>query len=107
MLREMQSDFNLPTVGALIDDLQEIARQLETSCSHLYSSATVSLDELTLITSREQIVALLFHLRDDVQFKFVCLLDVCGVDRPERFEIVYHLLSPTLNQARPPKARHR
>jgi NADH-quinone oxidoreductase subunit C len=84
-----------------MDDLQEFAKQLEASCSHLYSSATISLGELSVMTSREHIVPLLFHLRDDVQFKFVCLLDICGVDwpeRPERFEVVYHLLSPTLNQ---------
>jgi NADH-quinone oxidoreductase subunit C len=39
-------------------------------------------------------------LRDDPKLAFVSLIDICGVDwpnRPERFEVVYHLLSPTQN----------
>jgi hypothetical protein len=39
-------------------------------------------------------------LRDDGSCQFVCLLDIAGVDYPEReqrFEVVYHLLSPTQN----------
>ncbi len=37
----------------------------------------------------------------DIQKKFPYLLDVCGVDYPERdkrFEVVYHLLNPDTNQ---------
>jgi NADH-quinone oxidoreductase subunit C len=84
-----------------MDPLSDLASNLETSCSDLYSSAIVSIGELTLTTSRERIVPLLRHLRDDPQYKFICLLDICGVDWPERrerFEVVYHLLSPTINQ---------
>jgi NADH-quinone oxidoreductase subunit C len=84
-----------------MDHLSDLALNLETSCSDLYSSAIVSIGELTLTTSRERIVPLLRHLRDDPQYKFICLLDICGVDWPERrerFEVVYHLLSPTINQ---------
>jgi NADH-quinone oxidoreductase subunit C len=39
-------------------------------------------------------------LRDDQRCRFVCFIDICGVDYPERerrFDIVYHLLSPYLN----------
>ena len=39
-------------------------------------------------------------LRDDVNCQFTQLVDVCGVDYPEdeeRFEVVYNLLSMTLN----------
>lgn len=84
-----------------MDHLSDLASDLETSCSDLYSSAIVSIGELTLTTSRERIVPLLRHLRDDPQYKFISLLDICGVDWPERrerFEVVYHLLSPTINQ---------
>lgn len=84
-----------------MDHLSDLASDLETSCSDLYSSAIVSIGELTLTTSRERIVPLLRHLRDDPQYNFICLLDICGVDWPERrerFEVVYHLLSPTINQ---------
>jgi len=60
--------------------------------------AHVAFGELTLVAERERIVEVLTALRD--QFGFQQLLDVCGVDYPdraERFEVVYHLLSLTRN----------
>lgn len=60
--------------------------------------AQVAFGELTLVAARERIVEVMTALRD--QFGFQQLLDVCGVDYPdreERFEIVYHLLSLTRN----------
>ncbi|RYG06988.1 MAG: NADH-quinone oxidoreductase subunit C [Caulobacteraceae bacterium] len=60
--------------------------------------AQVAHGELTLIAEREQIVAVLTALKD--RFGFQQLLDLCGVDFPdreERFEVVYHLLSMTRN----------
>lgn len=61
--------------------------------------AQVAFGELTLIAPREQIVQVLTVLRD--RFGFQQLLDLCGVDFPdrdERFEVVYHLLSLTRNE---------
>ncbi|HZV85209.1 MAG TPA: NADH-quinone oxidoreductase subunit C [Brevundimonas sp.] len=60
--------------------------------------AQVAFGELTLIAERERIVDVLTALRD--RFEFQQLLDICGVDFPdreERFEVVYHLLSMTRN----------
>ena len=60
--------------------------------------AHVAFGELTLVAERERIVEVLGALRD--RFGFQQLLDVCGVDFPdreERFEVVYHLLSLTRN----------
>ena len=40
-------------------------------------------------------------MRDDTQCQFEQLIDICGVDYPERakrFDVVYHLLSPRRNQ---------
>ena len=45
---------------------------------------------------------MLTFLRDDPACQFICFIDVSGVDRPERekrFDVVYHLLSPTLTGA--------
>jgi NADH-quinone oxidoreductase subunit C len=56
--------------------------------------------ELTLTAKAENIISLLTFLRDDVQCGFVNLIDICGVDYPkreDRFEVVYHLLSPRQN----------
>lgn len=60
--------------------------------------AQVAFGELTLIAERERIVEVLMTLRD--RFGFQQLVDLCGVDFPdreERFEVVYHLLSLTRN----------
>jgi len=56
--------------------------------------------ELTLRIKRSEIVKVLRLLRDDVQCQFSCLIDIAGVDYPERenrFDVVYHLLSPRQN----------
>ena len=57
--------------------------------------------ELTLTVAAEIIAETLKFLRDDMNCQFEVLIDICGVDYPERekrFEVVYHLLSPRLNQ---------
>jgi NADH-quinone oxidoreductase subunit C len=56
--------------------------------------------ELTVTVARDEIVKAMTALRDDPRYLFEVLLDVCGVDypaRPERFDVVYHLLSPRRN----------
>ena len=54
--------------------------------------------ELTLIVQREAIVDVVTFLHDHEAF--ISISDVCGADYPEReerFEVVYHLLSPKQN----------
>ncbi len=60
----------------------------------------IELDELMVRARRDLIVKVLTFLRDDVNCRFQQLMDVCGVDYPERekrFEVVYNLLSLTHN----------
>jgi NADH-quinone oxidoreductase subunit C len=60
----------------------------------------IAFGELTLEVRAEDIVDILKFLRDDPACAFTQLMDVCGVDYPdraERFEVVYHLLSMTQN----------
>ena len=57
--------------------------------------------ELTVIISKSILIKVINFLKDDKDFQFKQLIDICGVDFPnrvERFEIVYHLLSLSLNQ---------
>ena len=57
--------------------------------------------ELTLTVTPETLIPVVSFLRDDPQTRFVCFIDVCGVDYPnreKRFEVVTHLLSPQQNQ---------
>ena len=56
--------------------------------------------EITVIVTRAGLVAAMAALRDDPALRLNQLIDICGVDYPdrlERFEIVYHLLSMTKN----------
>jgi NADH-quinone oxidoreductase subunit C len=63
--------------------------------------STMAHGEQTLTVAASDIVEVLTYLRDDAACQFEVLIDICGVDYPERakrFEVVYHLLSPRLNQ---------
>ncbi len=57
--------------------------------------------ELAVLTDRASALGLFLRLRDDPAFAFAQVMDICGVDWPERaerFEIVYNLLSVTRNE---------
>ena len=57
--------------------------------------------EITLTVRRESIVDALRALRDTPGLEYQQLMEIAGVDypeRPERFEVVYHLLSLTKNR---------
>lgn len=63
--------------------------------------STIAHGEQTLTVAVADIVEVLTYLRDDAACQFAVLIDICGVDYPERekrFEVVYHLLSPRLNK---------
>ncbi|MCZ6495969.1 MAG: NADH-quinone oxidoreductase subunit C [Alphaproteobacteria bacterium] len=56
--------------------------------------------ELTVSVRRQAIVQVLTALRDDTNCRMHQLIDICGVDYPERaerFEVVYQLLSMRQN----------
>ncbi len=58
-------------------------------------------DQLIVTVPAERIVPVVTMLRDDPRFLFEQMIDVCGVDypdRPQRFEVVYALLSVSLNR---------
>ena len=62
--------------------------------------AVYSHDQLTLYVQPKHLISLLKCLRDNSTSQFKSLVDVCGVDYPERkkrFEVVYHLLSLRFN----------
>ena len=57
-------------------------------------------DEPVLTVRRAALLSVIQFLRDDPAYEFSMLVDVSGVDypeRPERFEVVYNLLSMTKN----------
>ena len=83
------------------DALNEFGAYLADRLGPALVSLRVAHGELSIDVDREQIASALEVLRDDPNCRFGCLIDICGVDYPEReqrFELVYHLLSPWYNR---------
>jgi len=71
---------------------------IRTSVSELYDRSWESHGMLVLETDRARILPLITRLKRS--FSFDLLLDITGVDYPEReprFDVVYHLYSPRNN----------
>ena len=89
----------------MVDDLtltpiQALAERVATLLGDRISEHVISFGELTVWVHRETIVDAVRLLHDDTGTRFISIVDVCGADYPdrdERFEVVYHLLSPTNN----------
>jgi NADH-quinone oxidoreductase subunit C len=89
------------TEASLHQPLREAADVIRAALPQSVSAAEVVRGELSVRVRREDIVRVLLVLRDDPRLSFNQLVDLCGVDypdRPERFEVVYHLLSMSRNQ---------
>ena len=83
------------------DNLTVLASHASATLGAAALSSATAFGELTLTVARDRIIDVLATLRDDPAWQFECLIDICGVDypeRPERFEVVYHLLSLRKNQ---------
>tara|TARA_Y100001970_G_scaffold283057_1_gene397319 strand:+ start:2728 stop:3354 length:627 start_codon:yes stop_codon:yes gene_type:complete len=79
----------------------EIEKKLSDRFGARSLQTTYNNDELTVTLNKPILIKVLNFLRDDKDFQFKQLVDICGVDYPDRidrFEIVYHLLSVSLNQ---------
>ena len=82
-----------------MSDLQEIesvAESIRDGIGAIVKDLSIVKDQLVAIVEKEDIAKLLVFLRDDVNCQFKQLMDICGVDypeRPQRFEVVYNLLS--------------
>jgi NADH-quinone oxidoreductase subunit C len=84
-----------------VDGLEELAEMVRAAHPSAVVDEAILHGELTLRLAREGLVEVVRFLRDDPRAAFVCLLDICAVDWParaERFDVVYHLLSPVQNQ---------
>ncbi|HEX5079468.1 MAG TPA: NADH-quinone oxidoreductase subunit C [Geminicoccaceae bacterium] len=81
--------------------LRELLDELAPTLGDVLIESAIVGGELTLRVQAGAIARVLAYLRDEPNCQFKLLLDVCGVDYPEReerFEVVYHLLSPRQNQ---------
>ncbi|HSE78987.1 MAG TPA: NADH-quinone oxidoreductase subunit C [Alphaproteobacteria bacterium] len=81
--------------------LQELGDHIAAALPNHVLAVEQRLDELTVVINPAVIVGVLTFLRDDANCQFKLLMDVCGVDYPERdkrFDVVYNLLSIKHNQ---------
>lgn len=78
------------------DKLLSIKRKIQKNFEGALVDVTIMQDELSIKVHRQYIQKVLNFLRDDAELLFKQLIDIAGVDypeRPARFDVVYHLLS--------------
>ena len=83
------------------DQLTVFSEFLKARLPGMHIPVTLEQQTLVVTAQREQLVPLLTCLRDDPDLLFKQLVDIAGVDypqRPQRFEVVYQLLSFKYNQ---------
>ncbi|MEJ7935210.1 NADH-quinone oxidoreductase subunit C [Sphingobium sp. AN558] len=81
-----------------IATIDGIAQELSGLLGSMLIETIEHADELSFVVARERIADALRLLRDEAQYQQ--LMEIAGVDypeRPERFEVAYHLLSVTRN----------
>src|ERR1700709_2672441 len=86
--------------GTLGATLTELGAYLAEKLGASLLGQAVAVNELTITVQRDAILEVVRFLHDDASCRFISIVDICGVDYParaERFEVVYHLLSPTKN----------
>ena len=80
--------------------LRELVDEIAPTLGDVLIERSIVRGELTIRVQAGAVARVLSYLRDDPNCQFKLLVDVCGVDYPEReqrFEVVYHLLSPRQN----------
>jgi NADH-quinone oxidoreductase subunit C len=86
----------------MIDEsLRDLGEHIAAELNDGVTRYSLAFDELTLETEVGRILDVLTFLRDDPACRFLVLIDICGVDYPNRqrrFDVVYHLLSMHQNQ---------
>lgn len=84
-----------------------LKEQVDKALGELLESSSVRLGELTVVVKAENYLQAVLLLRDHADCQFEQLIDLCGVDYStyknnswtgQRFCVVLHLLSVTLNQ---------
>ena len=83
------------------ETLDRLGQSIKTALASSVLGYDVTYGELNVTAKAADIVKVATFLRDDPACQFICIIDVTAVDRPEReqrFDVVYHFMSPRLNQ---------
>jgi NADH-quinone oxidoreductase subunit C len=81
--------------------LENLGQSIRTALPGAVTGHEVKHGELTITGKASEIVKIVTYLRDDPSCQFVSIIDVTAIDWPsreQRFDVVYHFLSPRLNQ---------
>ena len=82
------------------ETLDTLGKAIADALASAVTGYAVAYHELNVTAKASDIVAVMRFLRDDPRCLFWNLLDITAVDWPsreQRFDVVYHLLSPKLN----------
>jgi NADH-quinone oxidoreductase subunit C len=82
------------------DALTSLSAHIAGALGEKAAGSAIAFGELTLTVDAADIVDVMRFLKDDAGCQFVSIIDICGADYParaQRFEVVYHLLSPRQN----------
>ena len=83
------------------EKLKDLAEYVSAALAGAVISTDIRRGELCCEVERDALPRVLKFLRDDPKCRFSLLCDICGADypnRPLRFDVVYNLLSMSLNQ---------
>jgi NADH-quinone oxidoreductase subunit C len=84
-----------------VNEAQEALAQYLAAAIPGVTGHTIAFGEITLHAEAATIVETIEALRDDPKGRFINFVDLAGADYParaKRFDVVYHMLSPHLNQ---------
>src|SRR5882762_7800643 len=82
------------------DTLNELGTAIVAALPGAVAGHSVAFGELTITGEAADIVKIVTFLRDDPRCQFISFIDVTAVDWPareQRFDVVYHFLSPRQN----------
>jgi NADH-quinone oxidoreductase subunit C len=85
----------------MTEPLKDLADHLAAAFPEDVTKTEIAHGELMATVARAAVPRVLTFLRDDARCLFAMLVDICGVDYPdraERFDVVYNLLSLKHNQ---------
>ena len=86
---------------AMSEALTTLGEKIVAGLGGAATGHSMAFGQLTVTVQADRIVEVVKFLRDDPGCRFVSFIDVTAVDYPnreKRFDVVYHLLSPTLNE---------
>lgn len=100
-IKDKDINFTIILINIQMQNLHELQQYLlQSQYKNNILDAKIQFNELSVVVEAEVIKEFLLFLRDDNNCMFQVLVDLCGVDYPQRtkrFEIVYALLSISNN----------